>query len=236
MEEKLTGIVLNGVAYGESDKILSIYTLEKGTVSAKIKGVKKAGAKLKFASEPFCFAEFLFSSKLDKKTVIGATLLESFYPIREDIKKYFAGGVVLEFVKHFSKENIVNEELFLLVVNTLKELAYNSDKIVYNLVKFLIDALKVTGYALNLNGCVDCGNIIEGRTYFDYNNGGFYCEECFKGYGREINFSTLKELKMVEKGESLDYEPVKPLKLLDYYLSNKTEENIVSLKELLKII
>ena len=236
MEEKLTGIVLNGVNYGESDKILSIYTLEKGVVSAKIKGVKKAGAKLKFASEPFCFAEFLFSSRLDKKTVIGATLLESFYPIREDIKKYFSGGVVLEFVKHFTKENIVNEDLFFLVVNTLKELAYDSDKTVYSLVKFLIDALKVTGYALNLNGCVGCGENIEGRTYFDYNNGGFYCEECFNGYGREINSSTLKELKMIDRGDSLNYEPTKPLKLLDYYLSNKTEENIASLKELIKII
>jgi DNA repair protein RecO (recombination protein O) len=236
MEEKLTGIVLSGVAYGESDKILSIYTLEKGAISAKIKGVKKAGAKLKFASEPFCFAEFLFSSKLDKKTVIGATLLESFYPIREDIKKYFAGGVVLEFVKHFTKENIVNEDLFFLVVNTLKELAYNNDKTIYSLVKFLIDALRVTGYALNLGGCVDCGKNVEGRTYFDYNNGGFYCEECFNGYGREINSSTLKELKMIDKGEDLDCEPIRPLRLLDYYLSNKTDEKIASLKELIKII
>ena len=45
MEEKLSGIVLGGVAFGENDKILNIYTLEQGVVSAKIKGVKKAGAK-----------------------------------------------------------------------------------------------------------------------------------------------------------------------------------------------
>ena len=61
MEEKLSGIVLGGVNFAENDKILSVFTLEKGVVSAKIKGVKKAGAKLKFASEPFCFAQFIFS-------------------------------------------------------------------------------------------------------------------------------------------------------------------------------
>ena len=60
MEEKMSGIVLSAVSVGENDKILNIFTLEKGVVSAKIKGVKKAGAKLKFASEPFCFAEFIF--------------------------------------------------------------------------------------------------------------------------------------------------------------------------------
>ena len=66
MEEKLSGIVVGGVNYGESDKILNIFTLEKGMVSAKIKGVKKAGAKLKFASEPFCFAEYVFSKSGDR--------------------------------------------------------------------------------------------------------------------------------------------------------------------------
>ena len=91
MEEKLSGIVLGGVSYGESDKILNIFTLEKGVVSAKIKGVKKSGAKLKFASEPFCFAEFIFSTSKDRRTVTGASLIESFYPLREDIVKYFAG-------------------------------------------------------------------------------------------------------------------------------------------------
>ena len=70
MEEKYSGIVLGGVSFGENDKILNVFTLEKGVISAKIKGVKKAGAKLKFASEPFCFAEFVFSVKGDKRTVI----------------------------------------------------------------------------------------------------------------------------------------------------------------------
>ena len=50
MEEKVSGIVLGGISYGENDKILKLFTLEKGLISAKIKGVKKAGAKLKFAS------------------------------------------------------------------------------------------------------------------------------------------------------------------------------------------
>ena len=67
MEEKISGIVLGGISFGENDKILNIFTLEKGVISAKIKGVKKAGAKLKFASEPFCFAEFIFMKKGENK-------------------------------------------------------------------------------------------------------------------------------------------------------------------------
>lgn len=236
MEEKLSGIVLNGVSFGESDKILNIFTLEKGTISAKIKGVKKAGAKLKFASEPFCFAEFVFSEVSGRRTVIGASLLESFYPLREDIVKYFAGGTVLEFLRRFAKESIVSKELFFLSIKTLKELCYTDKDSVYLLCAFLLNALSLSGYALNLNGCVCCEKTIKGKTFFDYNSGGFFCEECFEGQGREINPSTLSMLCKIASNEEVEEKPVKPLRLLDYYISNKAEENIVSLKELIKII
>ena len=124
MEEKLSGIVLGGVNVGENDKILNVFTLEQGVVSAKIKGVKKAGAKLKFASEPFCFAQFVFAKTGKNRTVIGASLLDSFYPIREDLSKFFCGGALLEYVRKFLKEGIVGEQTFYLLVNTLKEMAY----------------------------------------------------------------------------------------------------------------
>ena len=127
MEEKANGIVLGGVSVAENDKILSVFTVEQGTVSAKIKGVKKAGAKLKFASEPFCFAEFIFLDKGGFKTVINASLIDSFYPIREDIKRFYAGSVVLEFIKRFAKENMVSHDLFFLTVDALKEIAYGKD-------------------------------------------------------------------------------------------------------------
>ena len=236
MEEKLSGIVLGGVSYGESDKILNIFTLEKGIVSAKIKGVKKAGAKLKFASEPFCFVEFVFSTTGNRRTITGASLIESFYPLREDVVKYFAGGTVLEFIKKFIKENIVSTELFMLTIKTLKELCYADEEPIALLCRFLIFALSYSGYALNLKACSCCGGEIKGKTYIDYNNGGFYCEECFEGQGREINPSTLDGLIKISKGESLEEKPIKPLKLLDYYLSTKAEENLNSLKELIRIL
>lgn len=237
MEEKLSGIVLGGVNFAENDKILNIFTLEKGVVSAKIKGVKKAGAKLKFAAEPFCFAEFVFSKTQDKRTVINASLIDSFYPVREDIKKYFAAGTVLEFIKRFYKENMIDPEEFFECVNTLKTIAYGDGNYLSALVKFLIDALSESGYKLSLDGCFHCLTKIEGRTFFDYRIGAFLCEDCFDGTGREINPVTMHALISAENGSLLDDHPgvVKALKLIDYYVFNRTEVTLSSLKELIKI-
>lgn len=237
MEEKLSGIVLGGVNYGENDKILSVFTIDKGVVSARIKGVKKAGAKLKFASEPFCFAEFVFSEKLGKRTVTGASLIDSFYPLREDIIKYYAGAVILEFDKRFLKEEIISPDLFILSVESLKELAYGKISPVITAANFLINALKYSGYALNFDGCSVCHENITGKAFFDYRFGAFLCENCHKDSGREINLSTYVALKNISEGVSPDIDDaVRGLKLLDYYLSNKCEEDSASLKELIRML
>ena len=234
MEEKLNGIVLGGVNYGEGDKILNIFTLEKGKVSARIKGVKKAGAKLKFAAEPFCFAEFVFLSSGGKKTVKTASLIESFYPIRENVVKYFCGATVLEFVKKFFREDMPSAEVFVLIADTLKKIAYG-DSPKADLLNFLVFALKETGYALSLEGCFNCGEKIGAKPYFDYGVGGFYCENCFNGVGREINRLTYSTLLSVSRGESVSEEDANfGLRLIDYYIFNKAEEKMVSLDELIR--
>lgn len=236
MEEKLCGIVLSGVNFGENDKILSIFTPDKGVVSAKIKGVKKAGAKMKFAAEPFCFVEYVFSVRNNLRTVIGASLLDSFYPIREDVKKFFAAGAAAEFDKKFLKEGINSADVFVLTTELFKNLAYGNDPPESLLLSFLVSALRYSGYALNLEGCLKCGEEPCGKVYFDHSSGGFLCEECRTGEGREINLSTYLALKRVAAGETIaGEEAVKPLKLLDYYISLKPEENLKALKELIKI-
>ena len=237
MEEKLSGIVLGGVSFSENDKILKVFTLEKGVVSAKIKGVKKAGAKLKFASEPFCFAEFVFSSKGNMRTVIGASLIDSFYPVREDIVKYFCAGTVLEFIKKFYQENIISSETFLLTVKTLENIAYGEYNPKSALIFFLVKALNLVGYALDESGRCVCKELIIGKVFFDYRRGAFFCQNCFDGVGREINYSTYGALLKASAGTLIDTEQGvdNALKFLDYYLQNKAEEKLNSLTELIKI-
>ena len=63
MEEKVDALVLRSANYRDDDKILTLFTLQQGKVTAAAKGVKKAGAKLKFAAQPFCFAEYVLAKK-----------------------------------------------------------------------------------------------------------------------------------------------------------------------------
>ena len=92
MEIKLSAVTLRAADYGENDKILTLLTAENGKITAGIKGVKKPNAKLKFAAQPFCFAEFVLVKKGDKLTVTNCSELESFYDLRTDINKFGRRG------------------------------------------------------------------------------------------------------------------------------------------------
>lgn len=235
MEEKISGLVLSGINYGESDKIINIFT-PKGVVSAKLKSVKKAGAKLKFASEPFCFVEFVFSIGKVGRTVIGASLIDSFYPLRLDLKKLYVSSAILSFAKKFCHENIDSSEIFLLSLDTLKKTAYGGESVVSYLLDFMCKALLYSGYGLNFNGCERCGKEPSNKVFFDYRSGSFYCEECYSGGGREILIDTYLTIKKVINNETIsDEQAIKGLMLIDYYLENRPEVNIEPLKEIIKI-
>ena len=236
MEEKLNGIVLGAVPYGENDKIINVFTLEKGKISARAKGVKKAGAKLKFATEPFCFVEYVFLKTGDKRRVKTASIIDSFYPLRESVERYFCAATIVEFVRKFFKADMVSPQAFMLVVESLKSLAYGENTPKYYLLDFFIKALAETGYGINSFACASCGQEITKKPFFDYYEGGFFCEDCKKDTSREINFLTFDAINKVARGEKvLESGANLGLRLIDFYLSNKMEENITSLKELLKL-
>ena len=87
MEFKADALLLRAVDYGENDRMVTLLTAERGKIAASLKGVRKAGARLRFAAQPFCFAEYVFASRANRNTVTSASLYDGFYALCEDVKR-----------------------------------------------------------------------------------------------------------------------------------------------------
>lgn len=87
MEIKTEAIVVQSLDYKDDDKLLTLFSPSLGKITAGIRGVKKPKAKLAFASQPFCFAEYVLAEKGGRYTVISAYLHESFFELRTDLEK-----------------------------------------------------------------------------------------------------------------------------------------------------
>ena len=187
------GIVLNSQDYKEKDKLLTLYTLEEGKISAILKGCKNANAKLKFAFQPFCFAEFVIE---DKGVVSQVDLKESFYDLSLNFDRYLIGCKMLTTINQIAYENNPNPKMFVNLLKSLNLLMnYPNIHEKTILAKFLLSILEVQGYKLNFNKCAGCGGRMLTSYYYDFSIGGIVCVGCRKNYSMSISKETFVAIK-----------------------------------------
>lgn len=238
MEHVVNAIVLRAVDYKDSDKMLTLYSLEKGKLSAGIKGVKKSGAKLKFASEPFCFAEYVLAEKSGRFTVIGASHLDSFYNLRLNMLKYYASAVVGEALNLFTPEKEQDVFLFNLSLSTVKEINYENQELL-SLCKFLIGLNKNLGYEIAKTACHGCGEKIDGRVFFNPETAEFSCMSCRENGFMEITLETYKAYESLAFFENHEIETqslIKLLKFLVFFIGYKTDVKLKSATALIDFL
>lgn len=148
--EKYQAIVLRSIDYKDNDKLVSLYTLERGKLFASLKGVKKAGAKLKHAGEPFCFGEFMIAGRGSGESathvITGLSVTEFFFDIASDIDKFYAGSIILEVLDAAGLFDEGNKDLFLESLSALKNLAFSGTNRLVVLLRFMLRVLRISGY------------------------------------------------------------------------------------------
>ena len=237
MEWRTDALVLRAIDYKESDRILTLLTPTDGKITAGIRGVRKPKAKLNFAAQPFCFAEYVLAKRGDRNTVVSAYQYDGFYPLREDIVRYYAACAAMEICDATTGENVDGKAIFIAAIEFLKGLTLTEEDVAELLVSFALVALREGGYALDLEGCGVCGAEVGNTPYFDLAAGYFTCGECTSGvrakretyeFLRKCSGLDYKELDFVESGK-------RALRLVRAYLIEKTDEEYPCFAELIKL-
>ena len=239
MEKKINALMLRAVDYGENDKILTLLSAEEGRITAGIKGVKKAGAKLKFAAQPFCFAEYILAVSGGRYTVVQASECESFYELRTDINKYYAACAVCEGAIALTYEGDGGENIFSDCIRALSDMCRGDEGLA--LITFLVKALRGSGYGVRLDGCVKCGAELTNaeRLRFDMDTGAFTCWDCGAGTGASgVTFNVLRMADGLSYDESgiTDDGKKRALRLLKEYLAYKVDARLNSLSEYIRLL
>lgn len=238
MTEKITGVTLRAVNYKDSDRILTVFTLEKGKITVSAKGVRKANAKMKQISEPFCFAESMIAEKSGRYTVTEINSFDAFYPIRTDLIKYYSGMTALELTDVFLPDGLESAGQFVLLVEFLKKLAYKSINPLNLLLKFIYDCLNENGYSINLSACGRCGEVIKDRVFLSVKDGCCVCEGCKKQGESGFSIDTYDYLKKIQAGDLEDFNKQTAqngLKFFAYYLFKVAGVNLKCLTTLVEL-
>lgn len=155
---KTTAIVLKSSKHNvDAARLLVLFSPEKGRFSAVIRGVEKPKAKLASASQPFCFGEYMLAEKNGFYTVTDCYIYDSFYSLASNLDNYVLSSAMLEITSKLAVEDDSNVELFTLLLNCLRMVAYEKAEPTAVTIKFLKQALVLSGFGMDMSTCDVCG-------------------------------------------------------------------------------
>ena len=110
---KTEAVVLRSFRYGEADRILHLYTLDRGRVGAIAKGIRKTKSRFGARLEPFSHVELmLHQGSGELHTVTGVSLVDAHRSAREDPYRLSVGLVGAEAMLRLFVEQEQNERAF----------------------------------------------------------------------------------------------------------------------------
>jgi DNA repair protein RecO (recombination protein O) len=179
-ELKTDVLVVGSMRYGEADRILTLYTRERGRLSAIAKGVRRPKSRIGGRLEPFSLVRVVLYQGRTLYTVTGAETVRTFQGARDQLFRIEEGSRLLETVRRLFPEEERNTAAFNLLVRGVAHLSVAEDRpaaarvVLATRVKLLL----AQGYLPELDTCVQCGAdaVLCG---FNPSLGGVLCRDCF---------------------------------------------------------
>lgn len=222
MLRQLEGIVLRSRDYGETHKIITIYTKQVGKITALCRGANKPKSRLSAVSQPFIYGDFQAYMPKGLSTVQQASVLQSFRKIREDIEKTAYASYIVELLEKFTEEKERDVFLFKELLLTLTWIN-DHDAYFIPIMMFELKMFEKGGFKPVLDYCMQCGEK-EGPFAFSIQEGGVLCVRCqsVDPYAITLNKALQKLLPVLQ---SVSLERVGNISV--------KEENILMMRRLL---
>ena len=179
---KTEAIVLRGIRYGEADRILHLYTPERGRVSAIAKGVRRAKSRFGGRLEPFFRLNLvLYQGKSDLMTVTSAETIAGHPRLREHGGALDGAARACDAVSRVFGEGEPHPGVYHLLANQLALLDREPARAGRaNSLAFRLKLLLAAGFAPHLASCASCGEP-EHLVGFSGAAGGVVCGACEAG-------------------------------------------------------
>ena len=117
-----TGIILKGIPFQESDRLVTLLSPEYGLIRAIVPGARKPKSSLRGRCELFVINELLIAKGRSLDKITQAETLESYPGLSKDLGKLAAAQYLAELVLNFALDDLPQEEVYELLNEHLRRL------------------------------------------------------------------------------------------------------------------
>ena len=181
---KTEAVVLRSIRFGEADRVLHLYTLERGRIGAVAKGVRKTTSRFGGRLEPLSHVELmLHQGSGELQTVTGVQLIRPHQAARDDYYRLSAGLIGAEAMLRLFTEQEANERAFTALtrfLDLLDEAPHAAERPALDplALSFQLKLLWLSGYLPHLTSCAECGAADAALVGYSPRAGGAVCGAC----------------------------------------------------------
>lgn len=213
----LAGIVLRQRPFGEKDRLIVLYSRERGKLSAVAKGARQPRSKLAAISQPLLYGRFTIAKGRSLGILTQGVVEEAFTSLKRDLFRFAIATCAVELLERAVPEggagadtdpqggdvfNLLLACLFDIQVSEDPELALRS---------FELQFLHLLGYLPALKRCSRCHGALSGgagqtqRFPFSSHFGGALCHSCrsYDRGGLTVSLGTLRAMVALRSGDPL---------------------------------
>jgi len=178
---QLTAINVGGFPLGESDKVVILFSKERGLGRAVAKGARKPGTRMAGKSEALCVNKLLLATGRSLDIITQAESIDTYQALRTNLESLTFGLYYAELTRIFGQGLQGEEEVYFDFLNaSLDRLAKGEAAPARACLEFEMQLLAMLGFQPELKVCVRCRAPL---TEYSINTflielGGVCCKDC----------------------------------------------------------
>lgn len=174
---RLTAIVLKRRDMGEADRLLTVFTRDRGKLTLLAKGVRRQASRKAGHIEPFTCTDLLVAKGKSLDLITQAETITAHRRLREDLWCSSWAYYAVELADAFTQDEDPHQLLFDLLLETLGRLDRGDDPAL--VVRYYeLHLLALAGYQPQLFRCVQCDALLQPEVNFlSLARGGCLCPQ-----------------------------------------------------------
>jgi DNA repair protein RecO (recombination protein O) len=176
---------VRSTAYGETDRILTLFTRDQGKISVLARGAAKSTKRFGGALEPFSLIETTVRPTTKRIWPLQeARQVKVFIGLSQNLRRLESASFLLELTREVLPEHQPEPALFDLVIAALTELEQSAEEEIAKLaISAELKIMAISGTAVAVDSCNACGRPVPTgkRVTFNPLRGGIVCRQCGGG-------------------------------------------------------
>ncbi len=220
---RVEAVVLRHADWGEADRILTLYTRERGKVRAIAKGARKIRSRKAGHLEPFTHVTLQMAQGRDLLIITQADTLDANLPLVANLVKTGYASYAVELLDRFTYEDEnENYAIFRLLTEILTRIAGEAEPWLA-LRYYEVRLLDLLGFRPHLFECANCGEKIQAvDQYFSAAAGGVLCPRCGRGLPGALTVS-MEALKYFRHFQRSSYPEAQKARRPEIQVQNELE-------------